>query len=99
MAQSPQQKPVIDPDRVPETLRDGRFYIHPHGNIATLTFTHARPITSDLFNGTIINEEVVRVRITMPLNNFGALRDLLNNVIKSGDTPMPATGAGTDTKH
>ena len=94
--QQPQQPPVIDPDRVPEILCDGRFNIQPRGNLATLTFTIARPIAADLFNGTINNEEVVRARITMTLANFASLRDLLISVIQSPETPpAPARGSIT----
>ena len=101
MPKSPQaNKPrIIDPDNVPETLCDGRFHVHPHGNMATLTFTMARPKTTDLFDGNIVIEEVVRSRITMTLDNFGALRDLLNLVIITGGDPMPPGGASSDTKH
>ena len=93
--QQPQYLPVVDPDHVPETLCDGRLHIHAHGPLATLTFTHARPRATDLFVGTINNEEVVRARITMTLNNFVALRDLLDRVIQSPDTPTPAAGGAT----
>lgn len=91
--------PVIDPDAVPETLCDGRFHIHPHGNLATITFTHARRNAADLFDGRGNLEEVVRARITMTLNNFVALRNLLNDVIKDGGCQIPAGGASSPTKH
>src|SRR4051812_42944360 len=97
--QQPQQPGVLDPDHVTETICDGRFHIHPHGNLATLTFTHGRPAAADLFAGRMNVEEVVRARITMPLGNFAALRDLLNRYIVTGDEPMPAAGASSDTKH
>lgn len=99
MAQKPDQTPpVIDPDCVPETLCDGQFYIHPHGNLATLTFTHSRPVAAELFRGVIKPQPVVGARITMTLDNFAALRDLLNGAIKSNE-PMPTSGTAGATKH
>lgn len=97
MAGKSKEPSVIDPDHVPETLCDGRFYLHPHGNHVTLTLTQVRPSAADLFDGRIVNDEVVRARITMPLDNFVALRDLLTRVIQSPETPAPPSG-GT-TKH
>lgn len=91
--------PVVDPDAVPETLCDGRVNIHPHGNLATLTFTHTRPRSADLFSGRIDVEEVVRARITMTLDNFAALRNLLNDTIKDGGVQIPPSGAASPTKH
>jgi hypothetical protein len=104
MAQTPQQKaksppPVVDPDAVPETLCDGRFYIHAHGNLATLTFTHERPVPSALETGEVKMEGVVRARITMALSNFAALRNLLNETIKDGGSEIPTGGASSSTKH
>lgn len=99
MSNGPKQPPVIDPDHVPEILCDGRFHIHPHGNLATLTFTTARPRAGDLFNGTINNEEIVRARITMTLDNFAALRDLLVSVIRTSESAVPAPPAGGTTHH
>lgn len=95
----PAKLPVIDPDSVAEALCDGRFHIHPHGNLATITFTHTRPIVGDLFDGRGNFEEVVRARITMTLNNFVALRNLLNDVIKDGGNQIPVGGASSPTKH
>jgi hypothetical protein len=54
---------VVVKYNVPETLCDGRFNIHPYGNLATLTLTQSRPRATDLFSGAINNEEVVRARI------------------------------------
>jgi hypothetical protein len=95
MSNDGRQPSVVDPDHIQETLCDGRFNIHPHGNLATLTFTHSRPIASDLFAETMNLEEVVRARITMTLDNFAALRDLLTLIIKSPDTPAPPSGGAT----
>ena len=99
MAQQSAQPPVVDPNSVPETLCDGRFYIHPHGNLATLTFTHERPTPASLGAGKLKLEGVVRARITMPLDNFAALRNLLNDTIKDGGSQIPAGGAASPTKH
>jgi len=101
MVLTPQlQKPqVVDPDHVPETMCDGRFFIHAHGQLATLTFTVSRPIATNLADGRIINEDVVRARITMPFGNFIALRELLNTSIKEGSGQIPAGTASSDTKH
>jgi hypothetical protein len=95
MSNGPQQPPVIDPDNIPEILCDGRFNIHPHGNLATLTLTTARPRASELFNGTIKNEEIVRARITMTIDNWAALKDLLARVIQSPNVPTPPAGSPT----
>jgi hypothetical protein len=102
MAAQPQQNiSVIDPDNVPETLCDGRFNIHPHGRLATLTFTCSRPDADDLFrDGTINAKEVVRARITMTIENMAALRDLLVRTIKTEKEATPATtGASGGTRH
>jgi hypothetical protein len=93
--QQEQHSQVIDPDNVPETLCDGRFYIHPHGNLATLTFTHARLRAADLFGGRVNAEEVIRARITLTMDNLVALRDLLNNLVKVGPDQMPSSGASS----
>src|SRR4051794_1381403 len=104
MARQPRQQParsprVIDPDKIPETLCDGRFNIHVHGNLCTLTFTCARPDANDLFNGTINTSDVVRARITMTLDNIVALRDLLTRCIQTPDVPAEPAGAGGPTHH
>jgi hypothetical protein len=99
MAQQGTQPPIVDPDAVLETLCDGRFYIYRHGNLATLTFTHERPAATDLGSGKLNMEAVVRARITMSLDNFAALRKLLNEVIKDGGSQIPVGGASSSTKH
>lgn len=92
--------PVSDPDNVPEILCDGRFYLHPHGNLATITFTHSRPSPEKLFaNGTLEPTDIVRARITLTIPNLIALRALLNEIIKEGPTPMPAGGGTPPTQH
>ena len=97
MAQQPQQqRQVIDPDNIPEILCDGRFNFHPHGVLATLTFTCERAEPNDLFGGTVNVRDVVRARITMTLNSMVALRDLLSRVIQ---TPSGAPAAGGSTHH
>lgn len=99
MAEKPKLPvPVVDPDCVPETLCDGQFYLHPHGHLATLTFTHSRPLSAELFSGTLNPELVVRARITMPLDNFAALRDLLVANIKTV-VPVPVAGGAGEVKH
>jgi hypothetical protein len=96
MANQPQQLPAIDPDNVPETLCDGQFYISVVGGNATLTFTHARPDATAMFkNGAIDAKSVVRARIVMTLGNLVALRDLLNRIIQSPNTPAPPAGGST----
>ncbi len=97
MAEEPKKPVAVDPDNVPEVLCDGRFNIHPHGNLATLTLTHARPKAADLFEGRLVMEEVVRARVTMTLDNFAALRDFLTQHIKSPN--KASTPAGGGTKH
>jgi hypothetical protein len=97
MSNDSKKPSVIDPQQVPEILCDGRFVIHRHGNLATLTFTAERPKLADLFSGKINNEEVVRARITISLNSVAALRDSLARLIQSPDTP--ATPAGGITHH
>jgi hypothetical protein len=97
MASQPSQARVIDPDSIPEIICDGRFNVHVHGGAATLTFTHERPKPSNLFEGKLNYEAVVRARITMTLPNLIALRDLLARIIQSPETPAPP--AGGSTKH
>src|SRR4051812_12841083 len=96
MADNPK---VSDPDSVPQTLCDGRFHLYFHGRLATLTLTQNRPVPADMFAGSMVMEEVVRARVTMTLENVTALRDLLNDVIKTRETqstesPTNATGGG-----
>jgi hypothetical protein len=97
--QQTQSPPVVDPDATPETLCDGRINIHWHANLATLTFTHSRPIAAELFSGEAKIEDVVRARVVMSVPNIVALRDLLNKVIKDGSGQAPAGGASSDTVH
>jgi hypothetical protein len=87
--------PAVDPDNVPETFCAGKFNIaFATGGYATLTFTHTRPKAGPLLDSSQIDEEsVVRARVAMPMDNFVALRDLLNNLIK--DQPAgPTTVTG-----
>ena len=99
MAKPPQHPPAVDPDHVPETLCKGRFYLTWAGNLGTITFTHPRPKAGPLFGSDKIEDEhVVRARIVMPHDGFAALRDFLNEKIKSGDE-VPASGAAGETRH
>jgi hypothetical protein len=95
MANQP-QPPTIDPDNVPETLCDGRFYLTWSGNqLATLTFTQVRPDAGPLFDQNAVHDRsVVRARIVMSLPNLIALRDILNQSIQEGETPVPAAAGG-----
>ena len=94
--------PVIDPDSITETLCDGQFAGIVTGNLATLTFTHARPDTASLFAGGQIGfNAVVRARIVLTMPNLIALRDYLAVLIQAVETtnsPAPAA-AGAPTKH
>lgn len=97
MASPPKPITVVDPDSVPEALCDGRFYFHPHGGLGTLTFTTSRPTPGNLADGKVVTQNVVRARITMPLDNFAALREMLKQVIIPG--APPSTGGAGGTKH
>jgi hypothetical protein len=95
MTTAPILAPAVDPDNVPETLCAGKFNIaFATGGYATLTFTHTRPKATPLLDSSQIDEEsVVRARIVMPMDNFVALRDLLNNTIQDQPGgPTSATG-------
>jgi hypothetical protein len=73
-------------------------FFHP----PALTFTHSRPITADLFDEIIKNEAIVRARITMTLDNFAALRDLLVRTIitsEASNASAPAAGGAGSTRH
>lgn len=76
-----QQPPEIDPDNVPETVCDGPLNISVRGPLATLTFTHVRPVAMPK-DGTIELKSIVRARIVLTGNNLVALRDLLIRAIK-----------------
>jgi hypothetical protein len=96
MANQPQQIPVTDPENVPEVLCDGQLNVSIMGNFATLTFTHVRPDATALFrDGTMEPRGIVRARIVITVVNLIALRDLLNRVIQSPDTPAPPAGGPT----
>jgi len=98
MVQQSQQPPVTDPDSVPEILCDGQFNVAIIGGLATLTFTHLRPEATTMFqDGTLSPRAIVRARIVITVDNLVALRDLLNRVIQSPNTPTPP--AGGSTKH
>jgi hypothetical protein len=88
------QPSTIDPDNIPETLCDGRFYLTWSGTqLATLTFTQARPEAGPLFDQNAVRDRfVVRARIVMSLPNLIALRDLLNGAVREGEAPTPAAG-------
>jgi hypothetical protein len=95
---NPLQQATTDPDRVPEVICDGAFNVHISGGLATLTFTHVRPESEEMFgNNKIKPTAVVRARIVITVGNLAALRDLLNRMTRSpGDKdPAPATGGGT----
>jgi hypothetical protein len=92
----PQHPSVADPDNVPEILCDGQFNIGVFGQLAVLTFTHVRPDAQAMFrDGSIVPQSVVRARIVITLPNLQALRDLLNTVIQSPETPAPPAGGTT----
>jgi hypothetical protein len=84
----------IDPDSVPEIICDGPFHILP-GSLSTITFTHGRPETSQLFNQNSVNREnIVRARIILTIDNLIQLRDLLNRLLPAS-TETPAATGGT----
>jgi hypothetical protein len=96
MAQQPLRAIAVDPDHVSEVLCDGAVYLTWAGNLGTLTFTHARPNAASLFaNDLIENEFVVRARVVMSLSNMIALRDLLNDKIRSDQAGAASASAGT----
>jgi hypothetical protein len=96
MTEESQRVLVIDPDRVPEILCDGKFNVTVRGSLATLTFTHVRPeATALLSDGTVNVQAVVRARIVLTMHNLVALRDLLNRVIHTPDAPTPPAGGIT----
>src|SRR5262245_18754131 len=96
MADESQKPEVIDPDCVPEVICDGQFNVSITGNLATLTFTHVRPDPTMMFREARIEpKSVVRARVVITLPNLAALRDLLNRVIQTPDTPAPAAGGPT----
>jgi hypothetical protein len=89
---TPPTFPTIDPDNVPETLCDGRFYLTWSGRLGTLTFTCVRPKADVLFDqGKVNNVGIVRARIVMSIENLVALRDMLTASIKvqPGAEPSP----------
>jgi hypothetical protein len=90
------QPPTIDPDNVPETLCDGRFYLTWSGTqLATLTFTQVRPDAGPLFDENAVHDRfVVRARIVMSLPNLIALRDVLNRSVQEGEVPTSAAAGG-----
>jgi hypothetical protein len=94
MTDEPKPPIVTDPDDVPEVLCDGPFKATLNGPFGTLTFTHTRPDAAIMFgDGRIDPKSIVRARIVTSVNNFVALRDLLNRIIKDPGTPaVPATG-------
>lgn len=76
---------VADPDKVVETLCDGPFYFHTHGEMATLTLSHNRPKASQMFEQHDVQiESIVRARITMTMDNWVSLRDLLGRLVREG---------------
>lgn len=97
MVEQTQQRLIIDPDCVPETLCDGQFNIFVAGPLATLTFTQMRPEAAGLLkDGTIDLKAVVRARVVLTTNNLVALRDLLSQVIQRPGARVPPAG---DTRH
>lgn len=97
MNKQPQDASATDPDDVPETLCIGKFNVLL-GPLSTITFTHSRPKARQLIdNGVVEYESVVRARVVTTYDNMVALRDLLDQLIKSADvTPgPPSTGGGT----
>jgi hypothetical protein len=80
---------VTDPDGVPETLCAGPFNLASGpGPLVTLTFTHPRGKTGNLFQENRPGHElIVRARIVTTTENLAALRDLLNATLKSLTPP------------
>lgn len=76
--------PIVDPDRIPETIVAGPFNCTITHSIATLTFTHLRPNVVDLMAtvAEIKPEAVVRARLVMPLESLYELRNSLDHIIQ-----------------
>ncbi|NVO15222.1 MAG: hypothetical protein HXX10_14400 [Rhodoplanes sp.] len=96
MTSQPHDAPAIDPDGIAETLCIGKFNVLL-GPLTTITFTHTRAKVRPLFDhGMVDYESVVRARIVTSYDNMVALRDLLNQLIKSAESmpgqPSAATG-------
>ncbi len=82
---APEQRPTIDPDKVPETLSTGRFNISVSPPLATITLTHVRPKIGSLIDGDkIVLENIVRARIVTTLDQLVAMRDVLNVSLRRG---------------
>ena len=90
------QPPAVDPDNVPEALCCGVFNLSfVAGNLATLTFTHPRPLIGLLIGSNQVQDEfVVRARIVLSLDNLIGLRNFLNEAIKEDPTAMAAPVTG-----
>lgn len=96
MANERQYPPVTDPDNVPEIFCDGQFHVAVAGGLATLTFTHVRPDATTMFgDDTEDLRAVVRARLVVTHGNLVALRDVLNQIIQSPETPAPPAGGPT----
>jgi hypothetical protein len=86
---------VVDPDAVPETLVAGPFNCSVTGDLATLTFTHARPIAEKLFAGPVAEmslEAVIRARLVMPVEGLQNLRDSIDALLRGRLAQGPASG-------
>jgi hypothetical protein len=80
--QLPQPR-VDDPETVPEIWVNGSVNISVTGPVATITFSHVRPNSADLFAGkqpATLNA-VVRARIVMPMEGLAGLKQLLDQLI------------------
>ena len=83
---APVEAPTIDLDNVPETLCFGKFNLHINGALATITFTHSRPLASNMMDQSeIILESVVRARIVTSVDNLVELRNALNTMLGAPD--------------
>lgn len=85
---APKDPPVVDPDRVPETLCLGKFNVLVHGDLAMITFTHARPKVERLMNDNLsLVEHVVRARIVTTRDSLQSLRRVLNDLLSEPIQP------------
>ena len=84
--------PIVDPDRIPETIVAGPFNCTITHSIATLTFTHLRPNVIDLMAtvAEIKPEAVVRARLVMPLESLQELRNSLDHIIEGAKAERAA---------
>jgi hypothetical protein len=81
---------ISDPRSVAEAMCDGPFALSWSGRLGTACFAVVRPDPQQLFDGSgQQSDAIVLSRVTMTIENWVAMRDLLNRLLPAEQVDKP----------